>query len=538
MEFNNNGYNRLSDEVLCRIGGEGLGAQIPVKLCSERVSCEIAEDFVLPEYLPEIRKLLRVGTVVSSPARYLAASSVKLSGTVEYNVLYVGSDGCVYSASFSDEYEMSAPLCADSEHDPDGALTAIADVWADDVVSRVTGARKLNVRSRLSASVKVLGEMRARCGADISCEGHVQKLIKSCEYAVESFGENCDSEAVDELTFGAGERYISSDCRVFVEGASAFDGYVECRGSVIMRHLAEKSNGKLYEITRKIPFDETVEVDGICSGVPVTASGRCTAIIKDVSDAAENENTSAVTVSAHIRLCAKGYQKRNMRYVKDVFSTAYECDNETRSLEIPKLYACANKNMTLSETRGIDCLGVSDEFEICDAIAEASAEGVELSETGKYVINGKCRFYILMSKDSVDDGGITEYSSADVEVPFRYECSESGEMPSESYVFAEAIEPRVRCDGERVDLGCEIVLSYGLEGREELKTVENTRMGECVEKTKRGYTVCYPCKNDSLWSIAKKYKATVETTAKGNGIDAAADADCVSLPDGIRYMIV
>ena len=544
MEFNNNGYNKLSDEALCRIGGESLGAQIPVRLCAEKAPCEIAEDFILPEYLPEIRKLLRVSAVPSSPSRYLAASSVKLSGTVEYNVIYVGSDGCVYSASLSDEYEMSVPLSCDSDRDPDGALSVLADIEAYDVISRVTGARKLNIRSRLLANVKVVGELYAQCGASISDEAHVQKLIKSCEYFSEVFGENCETEAVDELVFGVGERYISSDCRVFVESVSAFEGYVECRGNVLMRHLAERQGGKLYEITRKIPFSETVEVDGIGSGMPVTAFGRCTAIIKNVSDDGDDESGNAVTVSAHIKLCAKGYRRLNVRYVKDAFSTAFECENETVDIKLPKLYACANKNMTLSETRGIDCLGGAFEanaLAVCDATAEASVESVELSESEKYVINGKCRFYVLLlqtNEGEADGSETAEYSSAEVEVPFRYECAESGDAPSVIDICVEAIDPRVRCDGERVDLACEIVLSYELEGREELKTVENTRFGAELEKRRRGYTVCYPDKNDNLWSISKRYKATVSKTARGNGIDVASDADCISLPDGIRYMIV
>ena len=545
MEFNNNGYNNFPETDTCRFGG-GLGAQIPVNLFSGKIACEMAEDFTLPEYLPEIRRLLRVSSIVSVPSKYLAAASLKVSGTVDYNVLYVGSDGCVYSAELSDEYEMSSPSFTDVEYDVNATLSVCADVCVDNVVSRVTGARKINIKACVSANVKVIGRIAATGGSNISCEPHVQKLIKSCNYTTELFGESCDSEAVDELDIENGERYVSTDCRVFVEGVSAYDGYAECRGSVLMRHLMEKRSGKLYEIARKIPFDETVEIDGLAAGMPVTAFGRCAAITKNVTDDAESGAQSAVSVSAHICVAAKAYNKNSIRYVKDVFSTDYDCANEESSFELSELCACANKNLTLNESRDADSIaaltGVGEVI-ISDAVAEASVETVELSDNGRYVINGKCRFYVILARNDgegerEDGKDITEYYSTDVEVPFRYECAESGEKPSAWSVRVEAIEPRVRYDGEKLDLGCEIVLSYSFESGKTTQMIENSRLGAEIKKEKKGYTVCYPCGEDSLWSISKKYRAKVDATARGNGIDTAADADSEELLEGIRYMIV
>lgn len=529
MELNNNGI---------RGNCESLGARIPVSLCNERGSCEISEDFTLPEYLPEIRRVLRVGAIVSQPSRYLAATSLKLSGTVEYGVLYVGSDGRVYSASLPDDYEMSLPFDDGADRDPDCELSVIADAFACDMTVKVTGARRLNIRSRIGAEARVLGELWVHGGSDLPCENHIQRLVKSVGYSRECFGENSEMEAVDELELPHGERYVCSDCRIFVEGGTAHEGYAECRGTVVMRHVIEKASGELYDISRRIPFDESVEADGMTSGMPVTVSGRCNTIIKSENDAEGEDGAPSVTVSAHICLAVRGYQMLSMSYVKDAFSTAYETENEIRTVELPVLYACGNKNITLGETVSRDALGCpsgTSDSRVLSAVAEAVADGVELSESGRYVINGKCRFYLIFERG---DGEEREYFSSDVEVPFRYECAEGGALPTDRTISAQAVDVRARADGDKIDVGCELFLTYSLGGRETVECVDACRMGAELKGKRGGYTVCYPDREESLWSISKKYRVAVDATARGNGIDASLDADSSDLTDGVRYMIV
>ena len=529
MEISNNGI---------RGNCVSLGARIPVSLCNERGLCEISEDFALPEYLPEIRRVLRVGAVVSKPSRYLAASSLKLSGTVDYGVLYVGSDGRVYSTSFSDDYEMSLPFDDGADRDPDCELSVIADAFACDVTVKVTGARKLNIRSRIGAEAKVMGELWVHGGSELPRESHVQRLVKTIGYSRESFGENSEMEAVDELELSPGERYVCSDCRILIEGGTAHEGYAECRGTAVMRHVIEKASGELYGISRRIPFNESVEAHEMTSGVPVTVSGRCNAIIKSEGDAAGENEAPTVTVSAHISLAVRGYQTLCMCYVKDAFSTLCENENQMRTVELPVLYSCGNKNITISETVSSDELdGLSDtsDVKISSAVAEAVADGVELSESGRYVINGKCRFYLLFERG---EGEEREYFSSDTEVPFRYECAEGGALPTDCAISAQAVDVRARIDGDKLDVGCELFIAYSFGGREKVECVDVFRMGAALERKKGGYTVCYPDRGESLWSITKKYRAAVDATAKGNGIDASLDADSSDLTDGVRYMII
>ena len=543
MEYNNNGYN-FSGELFSRDSGT-VGDKVPVTLCSERFGTELSNDFTLPEYLPEMRKLLKVNTLIAPASKYLAASSVKLSGTVEYSILYVGGDGGVYSSVLPAEYEISAPFSTDADYNANEGLAISADVYPETVTSRVTGARRLNIRSRIGADVKVVGTVLAHGMQGIAEEEHIQKLVKSSEYCVELFGENQDIEVVDELELGGtDERYINTDCRVFVEQATAFDGYVECRGTVMLRHLVGKGCG-VYGMPRKLSFSEVVELDGVSAGTPVAAWGKCASVLTSTDDDEANGGRPAVTVTARIYLAARGYKKCEMSYVKDAYSTVYECDNELETYSLPQNYACGNRNMTLSETKGVDSLGGyidGSSLEIVDVTADAVGESVEQNESGKYTVNGKCRFCIVYtqgsSADRTDEMWTPDYASAEIEVPFKYECAEMGEAPKAWDIQAEAIGARARCDGESLSLGCEISVAFGVGGSKDVTMVDSCRLLDKLEGRKKGFTICYPSSEDSLWSVSKKYRATVADTARENGIDGAVSADSSQALDGIRYMIV
>ena len=79
--------------------------QMPV--CNKSVITEISEDLTLPDYLPEIRRLLRVTPVVSIPSQYVNGSMAEFSGNVNWNILYVCGEGTLSEATFSSPYEVS-----------------------------------------------------------------------------------------------------------------------------------------------------------------------------------------------------------------------------------------------------------------------------------------------------------------------------------------------------------------------------------------------------------------------------------------------
>jgi hypothetical protein len=59
----------------------------------ETLFAECAEDFVLPDYLPEIRKLIRVDALPVSTGHFVGSEEVEFAGQVRYTLLYTDAEG-------------------------------------------------------------------------------------------------------------------------------------------------------------------------------------------------------------------------------------------------------------------------------------------------------------------------------------------------------------------------------------------------------------------------------------------------------------
>ena len=64
---------------------------------------EVSEEFTLPDYMPEVRRIVSCTAQVLPENKYLESSEVSLSGLAAYTVLYVGEDGELVSAPLNSD---------------------------------------------------------------------------------------------------------------------------------------------------------------------------------------------------------------------------------------------------------------------------------------------------------------------------------------------------------------------------------------------------------------------------------------------------
>ncbi len=516
--------------------------EIPLVLCDETCRTELSDDFSLPDYMPEIVRLLRVGVRVAPAESYLSGGVIKAACSLGYEVLYVGGDGGVYCTVLPASCEFSAAIAPDCVWEQTKGADIRTDIFPETVVSRVSGAKKLNVKCGMGAKIRAIGKRIVADEQSYPEDGHVQKLFSTVGYSVESFGSNNDVKIVDDIgSLREGERYLCTDCRVFVEQATAYDGYAECRGTIVMKHLLSGEGGELRSISDKMNFSEIVEAEGMRSGDTVVAFGQCfEAMMNEEGDTEEGVGASG-TVNASVSLAVEGFRREEMRYLKDAYSTSNECSLKTECYRLPVHCTAFNRNMTFGGTESVEKISaLSEGSRIADVFAEAYDGRLELSDSGRYIISGKCRFSLILVNNIVSDGGeiSPEYSAAEVELPFKYECAEEGKSFEIGKVKLENIGARARIDGDRLELGCEIAIACDILDSEEAEAVCSLSVGETAERVRNGFTVYYPDKNDTLWSISKKYRARVDHTAEENGIELFSDADSEETMAGVKYMIV
>lgn len=504
-----------------------MPAEIQAPIGDRTVITELSEEFSLPDYQPEMKRLLRVRATVLPSDQYVGAGSVECAGRIDYNILYTGNDGALYCTSQSGEYRFATPLELPSDFEIGDGVLSQADVTAEQTLGRVIAPRKVSVKCRLRSRVRTYG--KRVLGARIEGDAATERLCGESEYAAVFLGKSAPLQLADEIVCEDSEtdlRVICAEGQVFVSENSAGSGSVLCKGEVCLKLLCTHENeapAAPYVMMRRIPFSHTVTVDGAEVNCEAYVNGVCSDLQITVED-------RRILCEVSVELQTKAMRRQRVAYTRDLYSTAVDVKNVYRAVEFPCLIKCANGNMTLNTSLTAEEAGIRHGLELVDLIGSAAVNGHE-AEKEKYRFAGKCRFHALLW-----DGA--ELSAQEFEAPFRYEIDGGREPLTDCEISAEVISCRGRMDGERIGVDAELAFSLGLCGKREISVLAESAFGEAHPSHGAVCTICYPERSDTLWSVAKRYHCSISELSERNHLASAPSADASDSLAGVRYLVV
>lgn len=525
--------------------------QLP--LCDRVESTDLSGDFSLPDYQPEIKRLLRITASILPPTRYATADSVELTGSMDYFVLYTGNDNELYCAPLTAEYRMTVPLDDDTRVQliPGGEprIVCTCDVVAESIGGRVTAPRRLNIKSRLRAHVKAYGPCTLGDRVDEGLHpASLERLTDEISCGWLSVGTSDLITLQDDMILSPTEqgdmRVVCAEGQVMVTDALPTENAVTCRGEVAIKltlcpissadgdttDAAESPSGIPTVTVRKIPFTETIELPGVTSVCTACAHGRCAELSVEVE-----EGQLHMEIGVLLEAIAEGNEP--VTYTKDIFSTRKETSCRYITHTVGRSIRCLNGNFTLSDSLPLTEVGIDPAARLIDVTA--TAVPTELSvDKDRYLLSGICRCHLLLLRDG-------EYTSAEMEFPFRYETEgraggrDSGLSREGKQAWTPCFDGsitvpacRARMDGERVGIDAELAVCLRLSALGELTAISDITFSNDVTRRSGEYVICFPAPQDTLWTVAKRYHAPLAPLAAANNL---SPTDPLT---GVGYLIV
>ena len=470
---------------------------LSVLVCERRMGADANVEYTLPEYFPEIRKLLRVEPCLMQPTCYVSSSAAQVSGSVDYRIIYVGADGEIYSAPVSTEYSANAPIDTDERIDASLGLEMTCTPSIESLTARVSGPRRVGIRARIRCNVRVLGRISL-------CEevlGEVNPMrvykqrnsCKSAEYC--SAGSDITELECDLAALADGVRIVDASAKAFVQEVGARQGGVYCRGEVMLSVLELDENTREYvSVCKKLPFECNVEADTVVDGASVRARGVVSEVRIDVEE-------DRVSCKIGICLDVKCFCNKEVEYTADLYSSERECRTAMAEYEGAYSMICRNANFTVSERFSSDSVGIPSDAKVIASFGSAVVDGVS-KDNGKLVLDGHTRIAVICGQ-----GG--EYTCTELDIPFRYSTDADDGADGEISCFeacADVISIRATNESSGFGLDAELALSVDCMGSCRISAVDVAELGEIVKREPDALTVCYPASDDTLWSIAKRYR--------------------------------
>lgn len=486
-----------------------MGMELPqwvtLPLCDRTVTIEASGEFTLPDYQPEIRRLLSVTPVVLPAAKYVGASQLEWNGTVDYQVLYVSADGGLCSLSLSSEYASSLPLEADGDVDLGMGVSSFVTSVAESVSSRVSAPRRLSIRCRIRSHACAYGRMslEEQCRGS-SAVGRVLRRYAKARTMRVSGGSSEPISLHEELgELGADASVVSAYAVPFVQETRQTGDGVCVSGEVGLRLIVSYGDGRLETVSRRLPFTGEIELEEEADADVAVASGT----VGQTSVVCSEDGR--ISCDVELLLEARVRQNLPVRYTVDLYSTERKSQCHRRDYRLPVVCRAENANLSQSERLKASEYRLSEDMQIVDAWGSVLWENAE-SVGDRFVLNGQSRYSLLCNREG-------ELSVCEISLPLRYETDGSEGMLCGFDARADVIRCRARLEGDVLSLDSEIAVIAELFGEEAILPVREVELGEPVEARGSGLTICYPAEDEDAWAVAKRYAVEPERLVERQG---------------------
>lgn len=484
-----------------------MNDKIVIPICDKTATSDFTAEISMPDYEPEVRRLLRVGVTLTPPTPFSDASRVGMNGEIIYDILYAAGDGGLYSTRAREGYELTearkgAEIGADM-------LALLCEVTPESLISRATAPRKLSIRCKLRGRMRGFAETElGERLTYVENPSAIQRLQGVSEYAhilpsaLESI--QISDDFTPELPSGvSGDlRIICHEAAVAVESIEPGRDEAVVKGTAYLSLLATVDDGEStpFKIHRKIPFAEVINAEGLSPLCECTATACCID-----ADFTLDENKISCELELAVKLDAQ--ETRRAEYTRDLFSTEVESQTTTKRYEFPISERSFSGNFTASLYEPLEGMGFEADAEIIDANAAATAKNIEFDRS-KWAVTGETAVNFLTKKDG-------EYGTKEVKLPFRYEVDGKSGAPVLCECAVAPIALRTKLDGGRLSIDCELHATGRICVKDSLEALDEGVFGETLDKDS-AITVCFPASGSSIWDVAKRYHVTTDSIIAKN----------------------
>ena len=488
-------------------------------------------EVTLPDYCPDIGRMLRCRAVPSLTLSELRADGVRLEGSVRLCCLYTDSRDkalrcCEHDVPFG--VSIAAPVATSAAASIATSAATSADSVALNVVlhqgyvnCRATGQRRLDVHGAVTAAIRADAptERDIISGAEgdgvrVRCENVTISEFtahKNTAFAISESLELPQGKPPIAALLRSGAVMVLQECKPIA-------GKLIVKGEAALDMVYRADSGEIETMQYALPFSQFIDISGVddSSDIDIGLDVQSCELAPG-TDANGEYRRVAADIRARARIAA--FAEREISIMTDAYSVECELDIERRRLTLEHLAARAEGRCSVTcrpessreIERVLDCWCETEN-------ASAACHGNRASVKG----SAKCCAVVRLSD------GEAEY----LESPVSFE--------SETLLPGECGEGRCDASAAARSCVCSIAAANRLELRADIDTVATIREDTVVDSIcaikpdesrpkhsdERPAAVLYFGETgEQLWSIARQFDARAEDIAAENGIEVDALED-------------
>lgn len=466
-------------------------------------------EFTLPDFLPDINRILKCKAVSMISSKGVNGSSVNIDGCVTVTVIYINSDNKL----FSYEYQYPFNKNIDIKENCDNIILNCESV-CEYINCRAVTKRKVDIHGAVEIKIKCFDKKSVEILIDY--DNNDIEMLRCSIPATTPMGHSEKYLIFEEkIELGQSQPEILTllkyDCNPILKECRILNGKIIVKGELKISALYTCESDNIHSVTNTIPFSQILEIDGVNDECECDAK-LIMAYLELKPYTASNGECKELILDAKLLIVGDAYCQKDVEIVTDAFSKKHMSDIVKNNIQINKLKRNIVEEFSCKKKIEVESGTISS---ITDLWSEIQSVNYAFNDKS-IIING----VVVVGIIAVNEDGIPTYCEKNIEFEYK--------SPIENYGENLWCEPQIKIlsnnytlTSNTIELRLEMTICSAIYKIEKVSFVSDIKIDD-----KNLETNCEACamviyfakQKESLWDIAKNYSAGVEEIKKLNSL--------------------
>ena len=477
---------------------------------NESAEQPIDADFTLPDYYPDISKILKCRAVSRISSKCLNGSNISVEGCVTVTVIYCGED------NFLNSYEYQYPFSKtfDTGTNTDGTALTVK-TKCEYINCRAVTSRKIDIHGAAGIYVTLTRRRLTEVVSDVD-DPNIELLRGNIPATVPMGCTDKYLTVDEEIELGSGQPdircLIRYDASAAVTDSKILAGKSVVKGEMNVKLLYSPESGSPQTVRCTIPFSQLLEIDGMTDECSCESKVYIAQLEIKPRVSASGDSRSFM-LSAKLLITSECCCNNDVAVILDAYSRKFEADISKSEVCFNKI--CENINETFNCKKNLEFADGALSA-ISDMWCDVKTESVRFVGGG-IAINGIVTAYII----ALDSDGVPSFYEKAIDFEYThpinsknqaFKCSPEITVSGSNYTLTGASNMELRVD---------LNISAAIYECNNMPLIVDIKINsEPVKKERRGaMTVYFANAGESLWDIARRYFADVEEVKQINEIN-------------------
>lgn len=473
-------------------------------IAKKKETRQIETDVIVNDIKPDVLKVISTSGIVNVYKKETINGKIKVEGVINAYIIYLADDenGNIRSLNTSLDFTQ----IIDMENCKEGMETKI-DVSIKSFETSIINGRKLNIKANVENTISIYANENIDIIADMDKNENIQVLKNTG--TITSLKGNGSNKVIIKDTLAVD---IADD---IAEIMKVDFKIINSETKISYNKVLSKSEAKveilyLTEDNRINTIATTIPVMGFVDIQDVNEMCSCE-VQNNLSNLIIKPNTTeehSIYVEAEIEVICSAYETKEISIIEDLYSLTDEMQFDRKEVTAVTERNNIKDNCIVKENIRIpELTGKVLNVQIKPLINNQQIRNE------KIIYEGNINLEILFEQNN----GI---NLREIELPFNFEVNSDkiNEKSSIETLFAIKQNDFVIKDGIiEATIGIEFDISE--QKSKTLNIIQNVKIEESKDCNNYSMIIYFIKQGDSLWSIAKMFKSTVEDIAKINEIE-------------------